>query len=70
MFKAPAIFPTPCFTCFNRNRPSDFLTASAPLAVLHLTFFLLLLHPLFMKFVQSTIDGAKFGTKIPPGGIV
>ena len=30
----------------------------------------LLLHQLFMKFVQLTIDGAEFGTEVPPGGIV
>ena len=38
-----------------------FLTASAPLAVLYLTILLLeflLLHPLFLKFVQLTIDGS------------
>ena len=28
------------------------------------------LHPLFMKFVQLTIDGAEFGTEVTPGGIV
>ena len=27
-------------------------------------------HSLFMKFVQLTIDGAEFGTEVPPGGIV
>ena len=30
----------------------------------------LLLHPLFMKFVQLTIDGSEFRTEVPPGGIV
>ena len=25
---------------------------------------------LFMKFEQLTIDGAEFGTEVPPGGIV
>ena len=29
-----------------------------------------LLLPLFMKFVQLTIDGAEFGTEALPGGIV
>ena len=48
---------------------NTFLTASAPLAVLYLTI-LLLHHSLFMKFVQLTIDGAEFGTEVPPGGIV
>ena len=37
---------------------SVFLTASATLAVLYLTLYLLL-HPFFMKFVQLTIDGAE-----------
>ena len=27
-------------------------------------------HSIFMKFVQLTIDGAEFGTEVPPGGIV
>ena len=27
-------------------------------------------HSLFMKFVQLTIDGAEFGTEVPPGGIL
>ena len=27
-------------------------------------------HSLFIKFVQLTIDGAEFGTEVPPGGIV
>ena len=43
-----------------------FLTMSAPLEVLYLT----ILQPLFMKFVKLTIDGAEFGTKVPPDGIV
>ena len=45
------------------------LTASAPLMVLYLTIFLLH-HSLFMKFVQLTIDGAKFGAEMPPGSIL
>ena len=55
----------------SKVRAWSFLTASAPLAVLYLTFLLLLLgHSLFMKIIQFTIDGAEFGTEIPPGGIV
>ena len=30
----------------------------------------LLLHQLFMKLIQLTIDGTEFGTEVPPGGIV
>ena len=47
-----------------------FLTESTPLTVLYLTQVSSPSIYFFMKFVQLTIDGAEFGTEVPPDGIV